>query len=67
MWAYRPVFLFCRFVGGAYCCCGALSLVDTDPEARPMRFVWALRDSAALRESSASFKELLAFSMGEGG
>lgn len=50
----RAVLLFCRPLGQPYLYCGQLTLVVHDATARPMRFVWELRDVDALRAGPGS-------------
>ena len=37
------VFLFLRFIGGAYLCCGGLELVSWDASATPIKFKWKVK------------------------
>ena len=57
----RPVMLFCRPLGQSYLYCGQLTMVAHDATARPMRFVWELRDVDALRAgpSAGAFEAIV--------
>lgn len=60
-----PVLLFCRAPHAMkksqqtpYLCCGQLEYVSHDPDARPLQFVWKLKDWARVAEA-ALFQRML--------
>jgi hypothetical protein len=51
--AADEVLLFCRLQGEPYVCCGRLAYDSHVPRRQPLKFVWRLRDAAAVRGQPA--------------